>query len=147
MSTDDKKTEAATNETVLDEALQIARKHPEQANFFYDTFLNAWLYVPAQNAEKTQGSWTQIAATERFFPLYLRQGDVKAVPVFDTLEKLKTWAEARPFDYLILPTHLFLKVIAPDVGIILNEGTVFRHYFKAQTLAAIRDAIKVVQPS
>lgn len=133
--------------TELDEALDIARANPEQANLFYDTFLNAWLYVPAQNAEKTAGSWTQIAATDRFFPLYLRQGETRAVPVFDKLEKLKAWAEARPFDYLILPAHLFLKVIAPDVGIILNEGTSHRHFFKAETLTAIRNAAQVVKPT
>lgn len=137
----------AVPETELDEALRTARKHPETANFFYDAFLNAWLYIPAQNAEKSQGTWKQIAANERFFPLYLRQGELRAVPVFDKLEKLKVWADVRPFDYLMLPTHLFLKVISPDVGIVLNEGTAYRHFFKAETLAAIRNAIQVVHPN
>lgn len=130
--------------TALDDALRIARESPAHANFFYDAFLNSNLFIPAQREDKQEGEWKQIKATERFFPLYLRQGETKAVPVFDTLEKMQTWAGERAFDYLLLPTLLFLKVIASDVGLLLNESTPWRYQFTVEILEQLRSAARPV---
>lgn len=81
--------------TKVDEALKIAMENPSHANFFYDAFLNAPVYVPALRADKKPGEWRQLKIDERFFPLYLKHEEARAIPVFDTLEKLKTWAEDR----------------------------------------------------
>ena len=129
--------------TSLDEALKIARENPAHANFFYDAFLNSDIFIPAMREDKKEGEWRQLKTSERFFPLYLRQGELRAVPVFDQLEKLKTWA-ARPFDYLVLPAYIFLKVISPDVEILLNEGTPWRYQFTAEILETLRNAVKPV---
>lgn len=133
--------------TELDQALEIARQNPAQANFFYDTFLNAPLYIPAQRQGKQEGEWEEIKKEERFFPLYLRNGEVRAVPVFDELERLQRWAEPKNFDYIVLPGHLFLKVIAKDVDILLNEGSDWRYHFTKQILEQLRNAVKQVLPN
>lgn len=144
-------TETKPTTTELDDALQLALNNPAQANFFYDTFLNTMIVIPALRENKKDGSWTQIMATDRFFPLYLRSGPLRAVPVFDGLERLKAWAAAKDakatFDYLVLPAHVFLRVIATDVNIVLNEGTPFPYTFTSEILEQLRAAAKPIPNS
>lgn len=131
--------------TKVDEALKAARENPEHANFFYDTFLNTPMYIPALRADKKPGEWRQLKIDERFFPLYLRHEEARAIPVFDELGKLKTWAENKAFDYLVLQSHLLMKVIAPEVAIVLNEGTEYRYLFTPEVLESLRGAIRPAQ--
>ncbi len=132
--------------TEVDEALQVAQGDPNQENYFYDAFLNAEIFIPALAADKKSGEWKRLSASERFFPLYLRQNETRAIPVFDRLERLKTWAGNRAFNYLTLQTHLFLKVIAPEIFIVLNEGTEYRYLFTPEILESLRRAAKPVRP-
>ena len=131
--------------TEVDEALEVAQENPAAANLFYDAFLNADIYVPALRANKKPGEWSQISETERFFPLYLHHEENRAVPVFDRLDKLKTWAETKAFDYLKIKAHLFIKVIAPEIAVVLNEGTEHRYLFIPEILEQLRNALKNVQ--
>jgi len=144
-------TETKLETTELDDALQLAKTNPANANFFYDTFLNSMIVIPALRENKKEGTWTQIMATERFFPLYLRSGPLRAVPVFDRLERLRAWAATKDakasFDYLVLPGHIFLKVIAADVNLVLNEGTEYPYTFTAEILEQLRAAAKPIANS
>jgi hypothetical protein len=133
--------------TEVDEALKVAQGNPHYANLFYDTFLNAEVFIPALRADKKPGEWRKLRIEDRFFPLYLRHGEARAVPVFDRLEKLKTWADDKAFDYLVLQAHLFIKVIAPEVSLVLNEGTTFRYLFPPEILETLRQAMKPVKPN
>ncbi len=133
--------------TDLDDALEMAKANPAQANFFYDAFLNATLFIPAQRADKSAGEWRAISKTERFYPLYLKDEEKRAVPVFDTLERLQNWADPTAFDYIELQGHLFLKVIAKDVSVFLNPGVPSNHHFPSDILERLRQSVKVVTPS
>lgn len=133
--------------TEIDEALRAAQEDPKQANYFYDAFLNTEVFIPALAANKRPGEWKRLSASERFFPLYLKQNETRAIPVFDRLEKLKFWAGDRSFDYLTLQAHLFLKVIAPEIFIVLNEGTEYRYLFTPEILESLRQAAKPVVPN
>lgn len=84
--------------TELDEALKAAQDTHENANFFYDAFLNTEIFIPALRADKRPREWMKL--NKRFFPLYFTHGETRAVPVFDRLEKKKGWAGDRMFDYL-----------------------------------------------
>ena len=131
--------------TEIDEALKIAKANPQQANYFYDTFLNAEIFVPVLGADKKPGEWKRIKATERFFPLYLRHEEDRIIPVFDRLERLKRWSEDKAFDYILLQSHLFIRVIAPEIAIVLNEGTEYPYLFTANILDSLRNAMKPTQ--
>jgi len=131
--------------TDVDEALRVAQTNPAYANLFYDAFLNAEIFVPALRADKKPGEWMKLKTSERFFPLYLRHEEIRAIPVFDRLEKLKGWAKDRAFDYLTLQANLFLKVIAPEVAIVLNESTDLRYFFTPEILESLRNAVKIVR--
>lgn len=132
--------------TELDEALRIARERPETGNFFYDAFLNTPVFFPALRADKKPGEWARLSATERFFPLYLHHGETRAIPVFDRLEKMKNWAGDKAFDYQLLQASVLLKVIAPEIAIVLNEGTAHRYLFPPDILERLRFAMRPVQP-
>ena len=132
--------------TEVDEALQAAIANPAHANFFFDAFLNAEVFIPALRADKKPGEWERLKTTERFYPLYLRQGELRAIPVFDRLEKLKAWAGDRAFNYLVLQSHQLLKVIAGEVAVVLNEGTPLRYLFSPEVLESLRQAMQPVNP-
>jgi len=133
--------------TELDQALDAARETSAQANFFYDAFLNTPMFFPALRADKKSGDWEQLKATERFFPLYLTHGEARAIPVFDSIEKMKTWAGEKAFNYLVLQANLLMKVIAPEIALVLNEGTAHRYLFTPEILNRLRLAMKPVLPS
>ncbi len=133
--------------TDLDEALDAARAAPEQANFFYDAFLNTPMFFPALRADKKPGDWERIGPSERFFPLYLHHGEARAIPVFDRMEKMKVWADDKAFNYLVLPGHVLLQVIAAEIAVVLNEGTQHRYLFTPEILEKLRQAMKQVQPN
>jgi hypothetical protein len=132
--------------TELDEALEASRNDARHANFFYDAFLNTALFFPALRADKRPGEWERLPEDMRFFPLYLRHGEARAIPVFDRLERMKAWAEGKSFDYLVLPGSVLLRVIAPEIAIVLNEGTAHRYLFVPEILEKLRDAMRPVRP-
>lgn len=134
-------------ETPLDEALSIAQKDPSQANFFYDTFLNCDLFLPAQVEGTPTGTWRSIGFTEKFHPLFLKFEKGKAVPVFDTLERLKRWAETRTMDYLKIRAHQFLGVLDPSVYMVINPGNQWNYTLTPEILEALRKAMRAVTPS
>lgn len=130
--------------TEVDEALRAAMANSNEANYFYDTFLNAEVFIPALRADKKPGEWVRLKPSDRFFPLYLRKDEARVVPVFDRLEKLKIWADDKAFDYIVLQAHLFLRVVAPEIAIVLNEGTAYRYLFTVEILESLRGAAKPV---
>ena len=132
--------------TELDEALRVSHEDPSQANFFYDAFLNAPLFFPALRADKRPGEWERLSTETRFFPLYLKLGEARVIPVFDRLERLKHWAQDKAFDYLELPGNVLIRVIAPEIALVLNEGTPHRYLFIPDILEKLRTAMRPVDP-
>ena len=131
--------------TELDEALQTARTEPTRANYFYDTFLNCPIYVPAQLEGKTEPSWLEIKEDERFKPMFISIEKHKVIPVFDSLEKMKTWSAQRPLDYLLLKAHIFIQLLGQDITVALNPGTAFSYHFPPEILESLRTAMKPIQ--
>jgi len=143
--------------TPLDEALQTARANSQQANFFYDAFLNSDLFVPVRLLGTANGSWRRLGPQDKFQPLFIlssstessgasQEESSKVVPVFDQLERLKAWAQDRSFDYVEIRCHLFLRVLAAEVGLVLNAGTDYSHGFSPEILERLRAAMQPVQP-
>ncbi len=134
-------------ETPIDHALHLAREDAKTGNMFYDAFLNAEIFIPVRKEGADQGTWSEIAPNERFFPLFLKHEETKVVPAFDKLERLQFWAESRALDYVKVRCHLFLKTLAPEIGLALNLATAYSHFFEAKTLDQLRQAAQSVMPS
>ena len=134
-------------ETSVDIALQLAREDKKTGSLFYDAFLNAELFIPVRREGNDAGTWSETAPNERFFPLFLNLEGTKVIPVFDRLERLQFWADARSLDYLKIRGPLFLKTVGPDVAMALNLGNAFHHLFPADILQELNRAAKTVVPS
>ena len=134
-------------ETAIDHALQLARQDAKAGSFFYDAFLNADVFIPVRKEGAQQASWSEVQANERFFPLFLKHQDTKVIPAFDRLERLQFWAESRALDYVKVRCHLFLKTLAPDIGVALNLANAFSHFFDAKTIEQLKQAAQAVLPS
>ena len=133
--------------TPLDEALASARREPSRPNDFYDLFLNSDLLLPVRREGQTEGTWSKVGMKDRFHPFFVPQGEQKLVPVFDTLERLRSWAETRNFDYLSLRCYLLVQLVGADVSLVLNPGTAFSHAFSPEILEKLRRAMKPVTPT
>jgi len=131
----------------LDEALLGAQEDKAHANFFYDAFLNASLYFPVQKLGSETGDWRELGMTDRFQPLFLSFTESKAVPVFDTLPRMKEWADQKSLDFVILKGFQLLKITNDKMGIILNLGTPFHYTLTPEVLALLRNTMKPITPS
>jgi len=137
--------EPTAPETELDEALEAARQDKTQANYFYDTLLNTDLAAPVQTVGKTDGNWKQLEPHERFQPLFLAFEKTKAMPVFDSLARMKRWAGARQFDYILLRGHQLIGILGDQGGLVVNAGTPWSYTVTPEILEKLRQAMRPVQ--
>lgn len=134
-------------ETPLDEALQSALADPKFANFFYDTFLNTIIVMPVKKEGTQTGSWTELSLKDRFFPLFLSFEKGRAVPVFDSLERLKHWSQNQSFDFIKIKAHVLLKLLDPSMAIVLNNGTEFEYILTSDILELLRNSMRPISPA
>jgi uncharacterized protein YheU (UPF0270 family) len=140
-------TKETNPETPLDEALKSALADPKFANFFYDTFLNSIIVMPVKKEGTQQGNWTELSLKERFFPLFLSFENGRAVPVFDSKERLQTWSQNQNFDYIKIKAHVLLKLLDPSMAIVLNCGTEFEYVLTVEILDLLRNSMRPVNPT
>lgn len=133
-------------ETPLDEALQSVLSDKKYANFFYDTFLNTTVFLPVQKEGTQEGTWTELGLKDKFFPYFLTFEKGKALPVFDSLERLKLWSQSKSLDYVKIKSHVLLKIVDPSMGVLLNAGTPFSYTLTSEILELLRSSMKPVNP-
>ncbi len=139
--------ESELADTDLARSLTVARENPNQANYFYDTFLNWDILIPVLKEGNEKGTWRRLAVDDKFLPLFIPEKDVKVVPAFDTLDRLKEWAEGRPLDYLQVRAHQFLKMLGSSVALSLNPGSTAHFVFAPTLIEQLVLTMKVVQPA
>jgi hypothetical protein len=132
--------------TPLDEALETAKQDKKQAALFYDTFLNADLFVPVEIAGAVP-SWKKVGMQDKFHPMFVPSGENKVVPAFDRFERLREWSDGRAIDYLELKAHIFLRLLGGGVSLCLNAGTDFAYVFTPEIIERLRNSMKAVRPT
>jgi len=134
-------------ESSIDEALSSALQDPKFANFFYDTFLNAFIFMPVKKEGSSEGTFTELTLKDRFFPLYLNFEKGRAIPCFDSLERLQKWSQGQKFDYLNIKAHSLLKMLDPSMAIVLNPGTAFEYILTSDILELLRNSMRPINPA
>lgn len=134
-------------ETTLDKALKTAQTDPKAGNFFYDVLLNTDLVVPVQGKDAKAGTWTCLGIEDKFYPLFLKFDKAKAIPVFDSIDRLKNWAATKPLDYILIKGHLLIRLIDPSIFIVLNLGMELNYTITPEVLEKLRGAMTAVTPS
>ncbi len=124
---------AAAPETDLDRALAVAEDSDDQAQTFYDVFLNARLYVPTATDETEVPDDT----------VSLLVADIEGegiVPVFDSEERLAVWAE-EPVPFTVLAGHALVAQLDPELSVALNVGTPHFKLFVEAELGWLRERL------
>jgi peptidyl-prolyl cis-trans isomerase C len=120
--------------TPLDSALRVAQQDPSRQNEFYSLFLNTELLVPIYEAQGIGSAPRRATGNEKFTPVILEANGKRYLPVFDTEERLVTWAK-RKIQYLGIPAHALMESLDDSImeslddsiHWVLNVGT---EYFK-----------------
>lgn len=132
--------------TELERALMAAENDPSEADRFYAVFLNSNLFVPTRNVPEETGRPRRASEDEAFSPLVVEGEGGPFLPVFETQERLASWAE-RETGFVRIPAYALVEAIGRDVRLALNVGTESSKAFSAEEMEWLRDAVARASPS
>lgn len=98
--------------TPLDQALDGAKISQCKRNAFYALLVNTTFYIPTH----------ETADEEKFNPILAAIDGVTYLMVFDTEDKLSSWAQT-PMPYTTLPGHVVAEITQGNIHWSLNPGT------------------------
>ena len=135
--------------TELDKALIAAQGDQAQANTFYNLFLNSDVFIPTYDAATTTESRMRRSQEgESFTPIVVENEGIPFLPIFDTLERLQTWAQGREITYIQMPAHALIRSsLDPRLHIVLNVGTPHFKEFVPDELNWLRQVFEQQKPS
>lgn len=126
--------EDLTPETDLDAAILAARESPEDRTSFYEVFLHTELFIPTRDDEENESE------DDSFTPLLVEADGVPYLLLFDSLERLSSWAE-REIGHIRVPGHTLVEVMDPRLHWILNLGTPFTKEFVADEIGWLQKVL------
>lgn len=115
----------------------------EQVNKVYLRLLNTQLYLPAHKPMQPV-----TPEDEPFEPLYTQQGEHYLMPVFDTLERLETWAGEyfKQMDYVELKGWDVIRGLGEKVYLCLNFGTPYYKEFSPDEVKRLKTIVQRLSP-
>lgn len=128
-------------ETDLDQAVEAARVDSEQRAAFYDVFLRTDLFIPTRETPEEASGNGEAENDESFTPLLVESEGVPYLLLFDSLERLHSWAE-QELGYIRVPGHTLVEVMDPRLHWILNLGTPFTKEFVSDEITWLQKILK-----
>jgi hypothetical protein len=130
--------------TELDQLISAAYENEgkqEFANKVYLSLLRTPLFVPTRPQ-------AQVESEEPFIPLYAEQGDNFFMLVFDTLERLQTWAGEyhKDMEYVEIKGWDVVRGLGEKVYLCLNFGTPFYKEFAPDEVLKLKTIIQRLNP-
>ena len=135
-------------QTPLDIAFETAKADPAQQNAFYGLLLETELFFPVIDADP---SVSKIAAPEdggTISPLLLEIEGAPVLPVFDTQERLATWAEGAEMRLGGMPGYAIVEMAAgqvPTVQIAFNVGQTSFHHMVGEEVMWLFEALRAMR--
>src|SRR6266568_2950201 len=128
--------------TGLDQALQTLRQDMADAKSqskFYDLFLNTTFCVPALDPQELDGA----SAPEegQVLPLIIESEGNDYLMIFDTEERLKSWA-AEDVKWVAVPGYVLAATTMPPLHWALNVGTEYSKQFLPDEIAWLREVVE-----
>ena len=130
--------------TQLDKSLIAAQQDNSKANDFYNLFLNTDVYIPTHDMPE-KDTVRRAEENEKFMPVILDRGGKKYLPIFDTLERLRAWAN-RSIGFVRMPSHVLLRSVDSDIHIVLNLGTEYYKEFVSEELKKLQEVVAATMP-
>ncbi len=103
----------------LDEALAKYLRDESQQAAYYDLILNSDFYIPVD----WQGVQNAGTEQEAVSPLVISSNDKHYMPLFDSEERLRAWAEGKPVEFIVLTGWRAALVSTPQLHWALNPGS------------------------
>lgn len=129
--------------TVLDAALKALRQDMDngkhQSNF-YDLFLNESFFVPTLD-EQDLGEDAAPLQDGQVLPLIIESEGNDYLMLFDTKERMQTWAEAE-VQWVNIPGHVLAATTMPPLHWALNVGTEYSKQFLPDEIAWLKDVVE-----
>ncbi len=116
--------------TPLDQALEGAKISQCKRNAFYGLLVNTTLYIPTH----------ETATEEKFDPILAVADGITYLMVFDSEEKLSSWAEI-PMSYTTLPGHVVAEITQGNIHWALNPGTPHAKILVAEEIQWLKDLV------
>lgn len=115
----------------------------EQVNKVYMSLLKSTLYLPTRKQTEPVA-----ADDEPFIPLYTQQDEHYFMPVFDTLERLQTWAgeHVANINYVEIQGWDVIRGIGESVYLCLNFGTPFYKEFAPDEVKRLKTIVQRLLP-
>jgi len=107
--------------TPLDSAYASAQKNEEQQSTFYNTFLNAELFIPTHDMSE-EDQHKRAGEDETISPIFIESEGVQYLMLFDSKERLSAWAQ-KEVGFVALPGHAIVEMMSPEIHWALNVGT------------------------
>lgn len=129
--------------TELDVALEALRQDMNDAGSlsrFYDLFLNATFYVPTLE-ERDAGATAEGEEGREVLPLVIDVEGIDYLMLFDTEERLHSWAQDR-VPSVGVPGHLLAATTEPPLHWALNVGTPYSKQFLPDEIAWLRGVVE-----
>lgn len=129
--------------TALDQALEALRLDMNDAKSqskFYDCFLNTTFYVPTLD-ETPEGAEGDGAESREVLPLVMESEGNDYLMLFDTEERMNTWAEAAVSGVQV-PGHLLALTSKPPLHWALNVGTPFSKQFLPDEISWLKEVVE-----
>ena len=128
--------------TGLDQALQTLHEDLDDAkrqSKYYDLFLNTTFCVPTLDQQEPDGE--PAVGEEQILPLIIESGGNDYLMLFDTEERLKSWAAADA-PWVGVPGYVLASTTMPPLHWALNVGTEYSKQFLPDEIAWLREAVE-----
>jgi len=126
--------------TELDQALtKFVQDEKEQAAY-YNLVLNTRFYIPTVDDKAAAGKAT-VSKDDTFSPLLLEADGKRYMLLFDSEERLSTWAK-QPTPYVALPGRALAGVTPPSLHWAMNVGTGYAKEFVPEEIGWLREAAR-----
>lgn len=136
-------TETAQELTELDAALKELRLDMDNAksqSIFYDLFLNTSFFVPTLDEEDFKGDADSLQEGQ-VLPLVIESDGNDYLMLFDTKERMQTWAEA-DVQWVDVPGHVLAATTMPPLHWALNVGTEYSKQFLPDEIAWLKEVVE-----
>lgn len=107
--------------TPLDSAYVSAHKSGEHQSAFYNTFLNAELFIPTHDAPQEDHE-KRAGENETISPIFIESDGIHHLMLFDSKERMSSWAQ-RKVGFVALPGHAIVEMMDSKFHWVLNVGT------------------------
>lgn len=131
--------------TALDTALGNLRQDIDDQkgqSQFYDLFLNSTFYVPTlPDEERNAVAASEAAPPGEVLPLIIEAQGNDYLMLFDSRERLNSWAEAE-VGFVEVPGHVLAATSSPPLHWALNVGTEYSKQFLPDEIAWLREVVE-----